>query len=94
VKVIRDDVKVIFDLFRKNTSSEKYLNFNFHHLISDNKEGLIIEIVNKLIDSTFAFHLNIRQMMNILLLNNCLINFIFKIINNRVKYHITLYLFY
>jgi len=75
---INDDGKLIFDLFRKPTFSERYLNYYSHHLLN-HKKGVIFGLTDKIINFSHPRfrQKNFIESINLLLKNEYPLEFIF-----------------
>ena len=80
--------KLTTDLFFKPTFSGRFLNFNSHHPLM-HKKGVILGLVDKILNLSHpSFHEhNFDHIIKILLNNDYPLDFIFKIINNRIRAH-------
>jgi hypothetical protein len=87
VLLIKCNNGIIFDQFRKPTFSGRYLNFFSHHPLC-HKKGVIFGMVDKLILLSHPqFHQkNFTFLVNTLLENNYPLDFIFTMIQLRLKH--------
>ena len=87
VTIIVNNNRIEFDWFHKLTFSGRYLNYESRHPLS-HKKGVIVGLVDR------VFHLshpkyhdkNLRNAIHILINNNYPLTFIFKILNERLKF--------
>jgi len=87
-KIIIDNCTITFDLYKKPTSSGKYLNFHSHHPMS-HKRGIIFGMVDKIILLSHPrFHQkNLIESVKVLLNNNYPLSFIFNTMRSRITMH-------
>ena len=84
--IILNDGSVEFDWYHKPTFSGRYLNFNSWHPVSQ-KRGVVIGLVDRaFLLSHPKFHeKNLELIVNILLDNDYPLDFIFKVIRERLR---------
>jgi len=87
-KIILDDRIITFDLYKKPTSSGRYLNFHSNHPIS-HKRGIIYGMVDKtILLSHPRFHQkNLIEFIKVLLNNDYPLPFIFNTTRSRITLH-------
>jgi len=86
-KIVINDHKITFDLYKKPTSSGRYLNLYSHHPMA-HKRGIIFGMVDKIILLSHPrFHKNLIGSVKILLNNGYLLPFIFNTIRSRITLH-------
>jgi len=91
-KIIIDDHRIIFDLYKKPMFSERYLNFHSHHLVA-HKRDIIFGMVDKMILLSHPrfHHKNLIEAeclkKNVLLNNGYPLSFIFNTIRSRIILH-------
>jgi len=85
-KVIIEDQIFSFDVYKKPTSSGRYLNFHSQHPIA-HKKGLIYGLVDKtvLLSHPRYHQKNIIEIVKVLLNNGYPLPFIFHTINSRIS---------
>ncbi|KYQ59136.1 hypothetical protein ALC60_01852 [Trachymyrmex zeteki] len=85
VKVILNDGRIKFDMYKKPMNSGRYLNYMSNHPIQ-HKRGVIIGQLDRIFFLSHPeFHKkNIESMINILLMNGYPLDTIFSTINNRI----------
>ncbi|KYN22022.1 hypothetical protein ALC57_05589 [Trachymyrmex cornetzi] len=83
-KVEKDRVK--FDNYKKPTNSGRYLSYKSHHP-DEHKKGVIISQFDRILFLSYPdYHRrNIKNLINVLLLNGYPLNIIFSTINYRIK---------
>jgi len=88
IKIIIDNHIIIFDLYKKPTSSGRYLNFLSHHPTT-HKRGVIFGMVDKtILLSHPRFHQkNLTESIKVLLNNDYPLSFIFNTIRSRITLH-------
>ncbi|KYN09170.1 hypothetical protein ALC57_18725 [Trachymyrmex cornetzi] len=86
VTIFKLNSKLIFDWYRKPSLSDRFLNFNSNHPVSQ-KKGTIYSLVDRaFILSDYSFHTkNLIFGINILLENDYPLPFIFNTVNQRIK---------
>jgi len=87
-KIIIDDRVITFHLYKKPTSSERYLNFHSHHPIS-HKRGIIYGMVDEtiLLSHPHFHQKNLIKSVKVLLNNVYPLHFIFNTIRSGILLH-------
>ncbi|KYQ60037.1 hypothetical protein ALC60_00918 [Trachymyrmex zeteki] len=86
VKVITNNGRIKFDIYKKPTNSGRYLNYMSNHSIQHKRSVIIGQLDRILFLSHPEFHKNnIVSMIDTLILNNYPLDIIFSTINNRIK---------
>ena len=86
VKLMRQEGRIIFDIYKKPTNSGRYLNYFSNHPLV-HKRGVIIGQLDRIL---FLSHpkfqeKNISDLVHTLLMNGYPFEFIFSTIKNRIK---------
>src|SRR5436190_7280107 len=86
VTLILDKEQLIFDLYHKRTFSGRYLNFHSQHPLCQ-KRGTVIGLIDRVLYLSHPkFHSNnFSFIIDVLINNSYPIDFIFKIIQERIK---------
>ncbi|KYN21863.1 hypothetical protein ALC57_05757 [Trachymyrmex cornetzi] len=86
VKLLIENGRLIFDIYKKPTDSGRYLNFYSNHPVT-HKRGVIINQLDRVLFLSHPkFHeVNISNLINTLLNNGYPLQFLFATIKNRIK---------
>jgi len=88
IKLMKQEGKIIFDIYKKPINSGRYLNYYYNHpKCTKHKRDVIIGQLDRILFLSHPkFHeKNISNLVHTLLINGCPLKFIFSTIKNRIK---------